>query len=99
MKKQFLLKLLPPRSTFVEDMSETERTIMNEHIEYWRDLTDKGIAVVFGPVLDPKSPWGLGIVEVDDENLAHAIAANDPSVKSGLNKVEIYTMRIGMVRK
>jgi len=99
LKKQFLLKLIPPRSTFAGDMSETEREIMNEHIDYWKGLTDKGIAVVFGPVLDPKGPWGLGIIEAEDEDHANTIAANDPSIKSGLNKIEIYPMRIGMVRR
>jgi hypothetical protein len=35
-------------------MTETERKVMQEHALYWKDLTDKRIAVAFGPVLDPK---------------------------------------------
>jgi hypothetical protein len=36
------------------DMTESERKVMGEHVTYWTALRDKGIAIVFGPVLDPK---------------------------------------------
>jgi hypothetical protein len=54
-KKQFLYKLIPPRSTFAQDMTEVERKVMQEHATYWKGVTDKGIAIVFGLVLDPKA--------------------------------------------
>jgi len=43
-KKQFLYKLIPPRSTFAQDMTEVERKVMQEHATYWKGVTDKGIA-------------------------------------------------------
>lgn len=61
--KQFLRKLIPPRPTFAQDMTEVERKIMQEHIIYWKDLSDRGIAIIFGPVLDPIGTWGVAIVE------------------------------------
>ena len=91
-KKYFVLKLIPPRPTFAEDMTEKERDIMKQHATYWKDKADHGIAVVYGPVLDPKGMYGLGIIEVDNEDQALTFAANDPTVKSGLNKVEINPM-------
>ncbi|MGD0953999.1 MAG: YciI family protein [Methanotrichaceae archaeon] len=92
-KKHFVLKLIPPRPTFAEDMTEKERDIMKQHAAYWKDKADRGIALVYGPVLDPKGAYGLGIIEVGDEDQARVFAANDPTVKSGLNKIEIYPMR------
>ncbi len=53
-RKQFLCKLIPPRPTFVQDMTEAERNVMQEHAIYWKGLIDRRIAIVFGPVLDPK---------------------------------------------
>jgi len=50
--KQFLCKLIPPRLTFAQDMTEVERKIVQEHFVYWKDLSDRRIAIVFGPVLD-----------------------------------------------
>jgi len=34
-KKSYFLKLNPPRSTFMIDMTEAERSIMQKHIAYW----------------------------------------------------------------
>jgi hypothetical protein len=65
---------------------------------YWKGVTDKGIAIVFGLVLDPKGPWGVDIVEVADEADALAPGTNDPAVKTGLT-FEVYPMPDAVVRK
>ena len=89
--KRFLYKLIPPRPTFVLDMTEAERKAMEEHGIYWKGLTDRGIAIVFGLVLDPKGPWGVAIVEVADESDARVLGSNDPAVKAGL-MFDVYPM-------
>jgi uncharacterized protein len=48
----FLYKLIPPRPTFSQDMTEAEKKLMQEHISYWQNLADRKILVIFGPVLD-----------------------------------------------
>jgi len=93
-----LCKLIPPRSTFAQDMTEAERKIMQEHATYWRDLSDRGIAIIFGPVLDPKGTWGLAIIEVEDESEAHTLGRNDPAVQAGLT-FEVNPMPGAIVRK
>lgn len=92
-KKYFVLKLIPPRPTFAEDMTEKERDIMKQHAVYWKDKAEQGIVLVYGPVLDPKGAYGLGIIEVDNEDQARTFAEDDPTVKSGINKIEIHPMR------
>ena len=89
--KQFLYKLIPTRPTFSQDMTEVERRVMQEHAIYWKGLTGRGTAIVFGLVLDPKGPWGVAIVEVADEPDARALGTNDPAVKAGLT-FEVYPM-------
>ncbi len=96
--KRFLYQLIPPRPTFVEDMTEIERNLMQEHAHYWRDLTDRRIAVIFGLVLDPKGPWGVAIVEATDEAYARTLGTNDPAVKAGFS-FEVYQMPGAIVRK
>src|SRR5262245_43636831 len=88
--KQFFLNLIPPRPTFFMDITEDERNIMNEHGKYWQKLMAQGIAFVFGPVMDPKGVWGLGIVEAINEDDVRSITADDPAIKSGLTTLEIY---------
>jgi len=91
-KKTFFLKLIPPRPTFVQDMTEDERTIMQEHAVYWKELMERGICRAYGPVFDPNGVYGMGIMEVEDEAFLREMQTNDPSLKSGLNKLEIYPM-------
>jgi uncharacterized protein len=90
MKKYFVLKLLPPRSTFGQDMTPEERKIMGSHAAYWKELTAQGSVVVYGPVLDPQGVYGLGIVGVEDEREVEEFIKDDPA--NGLNRYEYYPM-------
>ena len=65
---------------------------MQEHVTYWTGLADRRIAIVFGPVLDPKGTWGVAIVQVEDEDELHTILTNDPATKAGVLTNEIYPM-------
>jgi len=89
-KKFFALKLIPPRPTFAQDMSAEERAIMQQHVVYWTELMNKGIAIVFGPVLDPAGVYGLGVVEADDDEQMKTLISNDPA--GSINKYEYYPM-------
>jgi uncharacterized protein len=88
----FLLKLLSPRPTFPGDMTDQERKVMLEHVSHWRDLTNLGIAIAFGPVLDPKGVWGVAIIDVADEAEVRKLVMEDPVTKANLGKIEIYPM-------
>lgn len=78
----YLLKLRPPRATFFLDMTDDERTVMFAHAGYWKKKLGEGVAVAFGPVIEPDTSWGLGILEVADEAQAKAFAADDPVITS-----------------
>ena len=74
--------------------------VMREHVGYWTDLMNKGIAVAFGPVLDPKGVWGVAVIEVADEAGLQPIVSGDPVAKSRLGAIEVYPMGPGtIVRK
>ncbi len=73
------------------DMTADEKAIMQKHVVYWTELLNKGNAIVFGPVLDPKGPYGAGVVSVESEEHLKQIIANDPA--NGLNKYEFYPMK------
>lgn len=71
---------------------------MGQHAAYWKPYLDTNRMVVFGPVLDGTGSWGLGVIEVDDEDELRAFAAGDPVVTSGTATVEIGKMLAGFVR-
>jgi|RhiMethySRZTD1v2_1073278.scaffolds.fasta_scaffold26158_2 uncharacterized protein YndB with AHSA1/START domain len=95
----YLIRLLPPRPTFIADMTENERRVMGEHVVYWRKLLGEGIAVAFGPVADPKGAWGVGIVEVESDATLKRMEAEDPAITSGIGlRYEILPMVQAVVR-
>ncbi|MDR6884121.1 YciI family protein [Bacillus sp. 3255] len=92
-KMHFMLWSTPPRPTFHVDMTEEERKIMMDHIAYWTDKQNQGIALVFGPVLNPASPHGLAIIEVENEAQVPHIIDEDPAVVAGIMSTEFYPMK------
>jgi uncharacterized protein len=94
----FVFRLKAPRPTFALDMTDEEREIMGRHAAYWQPFIDSGQMVIFGPVLDTKGSWGLGVIEAEDEDQLRAFAANDPVVTTGTAEIEIGKMLAGFVR-
>jgi uncharacterized protein YciI len=90
----FLYRLLPPRPTFAADMSPAEAEVMERHVAYWQDLLSRNVALAFGPVLDPADPWGLGLLDLEDEHAARAIGEGDPAVQSGTCEFEVVPMEL-----
>jgi uncharacterized protein YndB with AHSA1/START domain len=82
-RKYFFCRLLPPRPSFMVDMTPEEREMMLVHGAYWREQLAKGTSIVFGPVADPAGGWGLGVVAVANEDELHTLQANDPAIRAG----------------
>lgn len=90
-RSYFFLKLIPCRPTFAMDMTDEERAVMMQHIAYWKKWMTEGRVVVFGPVMDPAGPYGMGVVQAENEAEVAAFVANDPAAK--INRYEFYPMR------
>ena len=90
-RNYFFLKLLPCRPTFAMDMNDEERAIMGQHAAYWRGMMSQGKVVVFGPVMDPAGPYGMGVIEAEDETAVQAFISGDPASK--INRYEFFPMR------
>jgi hypothetical protein len=56
-------------------------------------LVDKRIAVIFGPVADPRGIYGLVIIKTEEESIARHIRVNDPAIKHDAGfRSEIHLM-------
>jgi len=93
--RYFVNRLLSPRATFPMDITEEEKAIMGAHAQYWTQKMAEGRVVVFGPVLDPKGVWGIGIVRAKDEAEMQAMLADDPVIlaKRGFSYESLPMMR------
>ena len=98
-KKYFLLELIPPRPMFAFDLNDEEKQLMAAHGTYWQPHIQRGIVVVFGPVLGKERSWGVAVVEADDEAAVRGIIENDPTMRSGRGfTFEISPIGMGFVR-
>ncbi len=91
----FVVKALNPRPTFHLDMTGEERALMTQHVAYWSDKAQRGIAIVFGPVMDPAGVYGIGVYCVEDETEMRALLAQDPA--NGLLQYEVSPMADAVV--
>jgi uncharacterized protein len=95
----FFCKLIPPRPTFAQDMSEAEAKIMEEHAAYWHDLLEKGRAVTFGLVADPAGAYGIAVVDIDGDAAVRQLTENDPAILSRRGfRFEVHPMPFGAAR-
>ena len=91
MSQHFFLRLVPPRTTFSQDMTAGERQVMMQHVGYWTDLMHQGVAVVFGPVMDPSGTYGVGIVQAESDEHLRSLIDGDPA--KTINRYEYWPMR------
>jgi uncharacterized protein YciI len=71
-------------------MTPEERSIMERHVAYWSEKAAQGIAIVFGPVMDPKGVYGIGVYQVQDESEMRRLLDQDPA--NGLLQYEVLPM-------
>jgi uncharacterized protein YciI len=94
----FVLRLIAPRPSFAETLTDSEREIMNRHAAHWRPYLERGDMVVFGPVLTDEDSYGLAVVETDDEQALREFASRDPVVTTGTAAFEVGRLAAGHVR-
>jgi hypothetical protein len=87
-------KLIAPRPTFALDMNEGEKALMTQHAAYWAEMCREGAVLVYGPVMDPNGPFGMGVFEGADEAEVKDRIATDPVMKAGIGfKAEVTPMQ------
>lgn len=97
--QQFFMRLIPPRPNFASTLTQQELDVMQHHAAYWAEEFKTGKVLVIGPVSDPKGDFGMAVLECASLAEAQAMADNDPSVKSGMNRVEIVPMHVFLRKK
>jgi len=79
-------------------MTDEERRLIDEHGRYFEEHFDAERLLLYGPVLATSGAFGLAILEVESEAEARSFGEGHLSVRAGLNKFEIYPMRVSAAR-
>ena len=99
--KHFYFRLIPPRPTFLSDITPAEGKLMQEHSAYWRALlAHECPRSSFGLVLDPKGPFGVCIFRAQGEPEAKAFVMADPTLKGNAGfRYELHPMASAVYRE
>ena len=52
-KEILFCKIIPRRPDFAQTMTDEERSIMQQHVSYWKEYVNMGMVLVYGPVIKP----------------------------------------------
>jgi uncharacterized protein YciI len=96
---QYLYKIQPTRpAMLLEGPTTEEEAIVSEHFAYLKDLMDQGILLVAGRTLNTdESSFGIVIFKATSQADAHAVMNNDPAVRKGVMRAELYPYRIALM--
>ena len=75
----FFVRSENPRPTFHFDMTSAERAIVVRHTPLGRRWRPTGVAIVFGPMMEPMGVYGIGVYQADDEAHVRAMLDSDPA--------------------
>ncbi|HSI97481.1 MAG TPA: YciI family protein [Gaiellaceae bacterium] len=95
--RQFAYLLRPAFDrAFMAAAGERERAVVDEHWEFLHELHRRGRLVLAGRCYD--GPFGIVVLEAEDEAEAESVMRNDPSVAAGVQRAKIYPFKVGLLK-
>ena len=93
---QFLYRIQPTRLEMVTQGPTTkEAAIVSQHFDYLTSLTRQSIVLVFGRTQNrDANTFGICIFRADSEADARSIVDNDPAVRNGVMRAELYPYEV-----
>ena len=97
--EHFLYKTTPTRTGMViEGPTPDEAAIIEEHSVYLTELAEKGSVLLFGRTTNrDANVFGIVIFKADSKESALKIMNNDPAVRNGVMRAELYPYRIAFM--
>ena len=77
-KPCYMVRAVFHRKDYPNNISETEKTILQKHLELWDRLILEGSVMFTGPVQDPKGTYGLALIFADSEDSVRKLLETDP---------------------
>ncbi len=95
---QFLYRIQPTRlAMLTEGLTAIEERVIDAHFAYLRALAARGTVVMAGRTLnDDETTFGIVIFVAESEAAALETMRNDPAVKGGVMRAELFPYRIAL---
>jgi uncharacterized protein len=95
--QQFIIRLQLARPDAATGMTPDEQRLIGEHFQYLKKLTSERKVILAGRTTDDTRLWGIVILQVADEAEARHIMDNDPAIKGGVQKAELFPFVIALM--
>lgn len=97
--RQFLYKVHTSRPDLLTTgPTAEEAAIVQEHFDYLKGLTTKGVVILVGRALTTdENTFGLAIFRAESEGAAREIMSNDPAVKKGVMRATLFPFRVALM--
>ena len=95
---QFLYRIQPARrGMLTEAPTEREAQVLGEHFAYLSQLADRGTVLMAGRTLTADDrTFGIAILVASTFAEAEAIMNDDPAVKHGVMRAELFPYRVAL---
>jgi len=98
-EQEFLYRVQASRPDILKTgPTAEEAAIVQEHFDYLKVLTRKGVVILVGRTLTTdESSFGLAIFRAESEETAREIMRNDPAVKKGVMHATLFPFRVALM--
>lgn len=97
MSSQYLYRITPTRDGFLLESTPEEDALVSKHFQYLQALTARGIVLLAGRTLHTdETSHGLVIMEANSEEDARPLMENDPAVKAGIFRAELFPFSVAL---
>ena len=98
MSSQYLYRITPVRDGFLLKSTPEEDAIVGKHFQYLQSLTAQGVVLLAGRTLHTDvTSHGLVLLAATTEENAQGIMENDPAVKAGIFRAELFPFSVALV--
>ncbi len=98
---EYLYKIQPVRlEMLTQGPTPEEAAIVVQHFAYLQGLAQQGVVILAGRTQNAnESTFGIVIFRANSEESARDVMNNDPAVKNGVMRAELYPYRIAVMAK
>lgn len=98
---QYLYKIQPTRTEMLtRGPTPEEEASVEEHFAYLQALTESGVVILAGRTLNTdESSFGIVVFEAETDEAAASIMNDDPAIRDGVMRAELFPYRIALQRK
>lgn len=94
----YLYRVTPTRDGFLLASTPREDAIVSRHFKYLQALTAQGVVLLAGRTLHTdKTSHGLVVLDTNSEEDARNLMENDPAVKAGIFRAELFPFSVALV--